>query len=456
MKLSRKVTIFFISAILLSIFIVSLISNSIINRRFDTFLLNEKTEKLDQVSNEINDLYEENEYSLYEGQLSSYASLEDLTIKIKTLDDTTIYSSENMHGMGHMHKRMMRGRGMDEGEYVEKEFPLSRNEEVVGTIVLGYIDNSYLTESALIFKNTLTRILFVSAIVALIIGVLTSIFLSNNLTKPLLEIRDTAVEMQKGNLKNRSQVNTSTIEIRELSTSINYLGETLSLQDDIRKKYASNISHELRTPISTLKSHIEAIMDGVWEASPEHLSILMNEINRLANLVDDLKNSFNLDEDSISLNKTTFNLSDDINNIITSFTPRLSKNKISIEKNIEEDINAHLDRDKVKQVVYNVLENSIKYLDENGKISITLKSSSKDKVTIRVIDNGIGISEDDLPFIFDRFYRVDESRSKSTGGSGLGLSIAKSIVKAHGGEIGVNSVYGEGTEFIIDLPLMIY
>lgn len=454
MKLSRKVTLFFVSAILVSIFIVSLISNSIINNRFDKFLVSEKSEKLEQISSEINELYTANGYKLYEGQIASYASLENLTIKIKNLDRDILYSSESMNRMRGMHRRMMKNQGIDEGEYVEREFPLYENEKTVGTIVLGYIDNSYLTESALIFKSTLTRILFISAIIALIIGIVTSIFLSNSLTKPLIEIRNKAVEMQKGNLKNKSQVNTDTIEIRELSSSIDYLGETLSMQEDIREKYASNISHELRTPISTLKSHIEAIMDGIWEASPDHLAILMTEINRLSALVDDLKNSFNLSEDSISLNKTKFNLSDEIKNIITLFSPRLTRDNISIDQSIEENLNVYMDKDKLKQIMYNLIENSIKYLDKDAQISISLTKINKDKVIIKVKDNGSGIKEDYLPFVFDRFYRTDESRSKDTGGTGLGLSIVKSIVRAHEGHIEVNSIYGQGSEFIIHLPLI--
>lgn len=452
MKLSKKITLFFVLAILFSIFIVSLISNSIINSRFDRYLVNEQEQKLEQICKEINELYEENNYELYEEQISSYASLENLTIKIKNLEDELLYSSDQMHGMWNMHRRMMRNQGMSEGEYLERSFPLYKNGEKVGSIVIGYIDNSYLTESALIFKSTLTRLLFISSVIAIIIGVITSIFLARGLTKPLVNIRNTALEIQKGNFNEKSILDTNTVEIRELSHSINYLGETLSKQENIRKKYASDISHELRTPISTLKSHVEAIMDGIWEASPEHLSILMSEINRLSSLVDDLKDSFNSNEHGIILNKTHFNLSEDINDIITTFTPIFNKHAISIEKNIEENIDIYMDRDKLKQIIYNIISNSIKYIDNIGKIDISVQKE-KNNALISLQDNGVGIKEDHIPFIFDRFYRVDASRNKDTGGTGLGLSIVKSIVDAHGGNIKVNSKYQEGTEFIITLPL---
>lgn len=453
MKLSKKITLFFVFAILFSIFIVSWISNSIINNRFDKYLVSEQEETLEQISREINQLYEENGYTLYERQISSYASLENLTIKIKNLDDELLYSSDMMSGMGNMHRRMMKSHGMPEGEYVEDTFPLLKDNKKVGTVIIGYIDNSYLTEGALIFKNTLTKLLFISAVVAIIIGIITSIFLSNSLTKPLLNIRNTALEIQKGNLEEKSKLNTNTIEIRELSNSINYLGETLSKQEDIRKKYASDISHELRTPLSTLKSHVEAIMDGIWEPSQEHLSILMDEINRLTSLVDDLRSSFNSNEHEILLSKTEFNLSDEIRNIITTFTPVFNKDNIYVEQNISNNITVYMDKDKLKQIMYNLISNAVNYIGENGEISISLAKTGKDKITISVKDNGLGIKDEHIPFIFDRFYRIDKSRNKNTGGTGLGLSIVKLLVEAHGGDIKVNSKYNKGSEFIILLPL---
>lgn len=453
MKLSKKITLAFSFAILLSIFIVGLISNSMINNRFDKYLVGEQIKRLEQISKEINELYEENGYKFYERQIASYASLENLSIKIKNLEDELLYSSDRRPKMGNMHRIMMNNYGISEGKYVEDTFSLFQGDVKVGTVIIGYIDNSYLTEGALIFKNTLTRLLFISAIVALSIGVIASIFLSNSFTKPLINIRNTALEMQRGNLNEKSILNTNTIEIKELSNSINYLGETLSKQEGIRKRYASDISHELRTPLSTLKSHVEAIIDGIWDPSEEHLTILMSEINRLSSLVDDLKDSFNSNEHGIILSKTNFNLSDDIKNIITTFKPIFNKDNISIEENIEENSHVHMDRDKMKQVMYNLLSNSVKYIDKEGSISISLKKNIGNKITIIVKDTGIGIKQSDIPYIFDRFYRADESRNKNTGGTGLGLAITKSIVEEHNGKISVKSKYGEGSEFTICLPL---
>ena len=137
-----------------------------------------------------------------------------------------------------MHGRMMRRRHMPEGNYVEKIFPLMEGNEQVGKLVIGYIDNSYLTEGALLFKETLTKSIIISAIFTLFIGLGISILLSKTITTPLLDIRNTAIEIRKGNLNRKSMVKTNTKEIKELSESINYLGESLARQEDIRRKYA--------------------------------------------------------------------------------------------------------------------------------------------------------------------------------------------------------------------------
>lgn len=455
MKLSKKLILSFILSILVSIIIISSISNFMINDKFDVYLVKEQENRLVQISEEINNLYSQNGYKLYQREIDSYASLENIYIEIKDLNDKSLYSSNNnshMNGMGGMHRKMMQMHDIPEGNYVDKAFPLFQDDKVVANLIIGYIDNSYLTESAIIFKDTLGKSFFISGIFTIILGILISILLSRSLTNPLIVIRNTAVEIRKGNLSAHSNVNTNTLEIVDLSESINYLGETLSKQEDIRKRYASDISHELRTPITTLKSHVEAIMDGVWESDEEHLNILMLEIDRLSGLVDDLKNSFTSQEYMLNLNKTRFNLSKEMNSIITTFLPIYTKENYKIDFSIEDNIEINMDKDKLKQIMYNLLSNSIKYLNNDGKISITLTKNNNSSI-IKISDNGIGIKETDLPYIFDRFYRSDSSRNRNTGGTGLGLSIVKTIVEAHNGNIHIDSTFGEGIEIMIILPL---
>lgn len=458
MRLAKKMTLSFIFAILISIFIISFISNYMINNRFEIYLFEEQENKLGQISGELNRLYSENNYKLYQNDIDSYASLEDVYIEIRDLDNNILYSSSTNSAMGGMHNRGRMGKGMmgmhqsKPGNYVEKSYPLLGKDKAVGILILGYIDNAYMTESALVFKDTLSKSFLLSGILTILFGIIISIFLSRSLTNPLILIRDSAVEIQKGNLNSRSKVDTNTREIVELSQSINHLAETLSDQEDIRRRYASDISHELRTPITTLKSHLEAILDGVWDNNEEHLKILLMEVHRLAGLVDDLKTSFSSEEYKLNLNKSKFNMSKEVHNIIDTFKPIYIKGGYSLSSSIEKAIIINMDLDKLKQIIYNLLSNSIKYLNENGRISINLRAENNNAILI-IEDNGIGIKKEDLPYIFDRFYRSDSSRNRSTGGTGLGLSIVKTFVEAHNGKITIDSIYGEGTNIRIVLPL---
>lgn len=456
MSLSKKLTLSFVLSILISILIISFVSNSMINDKFDIYLIEERNKKFEKIRNDINELFLEKKGNIISENIINYASMEGIYIEIKDSQNNIICHSSNnkfnknmMGNMMRRHQRMMNKNLQNSaGNYLEKSFPLIDNDKVIGTLIIGYIDNAYLTESALLFKNTLSKSFIISGIITIVLGFLISIFLSKGLTKPLINITNTANQIRKGNLKSRSNVSTKTKEILDLSHSINYLGETLENQENLRKRYASDIAHELRTPLTTLKSHLEAIIDGIWEPNDEHLNIILNEINRLAKLVEDLKNTFKIWEGQLNVNRTNFNLSNEMENILSSFKPLFEKENYILEYFIEEDIEICMDKNKLKQIMYNLLSNALKYLNKNGKVLVTL-AKEKNNIKITVEDNGTGIKEEDLPFIFERFYRSDTSRNRKTGGTGLGLPITKALVEAHGGFINVESKLGKGTRFTI-------
>lgn len=452
MKLSRKLNLSFIIAILISIATISIISTIMINNRFENYLVRERENKFDRISSEINELFTNIDSNLEEMDILHYALTEDINIKIVNTNNKLVYDTDRKMGMG-MHGGMMnRNRRIPAGSYIEQSYPLIENGKNIGSLIIGYIDNSYLTESALIFKGTLSKSILLSSLLTIILGVLISMYLSKNLTDPLVDIRNTAIEIRQGNLNSRSNIEINTLEIQDLSDSINYLGETLIKEENSRKAYASDISHELRTPLTTLKTHLEAMVDGVWEANEEHLNILLQEVDRLSNFSDDLRDSFKSKIYEVELNRTKFNVSKELKDIITVFTPLYNKDNYKLEYSIEEKIEIDFDKDKFNQIINNLLANSKKYLGTNGKVTVELKKDKKN-ILIKIADNGTGIKAEDLPHIFDRFYRVDSSRNKGTGGSGLGLSIVKSLVEAHGGTIKMSSVYGEGTEVDIILPM---
>ncbi|MBZ2175549.1 HAMP domain-containing histidine kinase [Schnuerera sp. xch1] len=458
MSISKKLTISFIFAIIVSILIIGFISNTMINNRFDNYLIEEQNEKFERVKENINNLYIEMGNNITDRDISSYASIERIYIEIRDLNDNIVASSNNQNYLHRgMHQNMMKpGRMMHQGsnyigEYVETSFPIVDDDKEIGTLVIGYIDNSFMTEGALIFKSTLTKSIFISSIITIIIGLIISIFISKGLTNPIIEITNTANQMRDGNLEYGSDVKTNTKEISQLSYSINYLAETLKKQEDLRNRYATDIAHELRTPLTTLKSHVEAMIDGIWKASNENLLILDEEIDRLTKLIEDLKNTFKSLEVQLNINKTNFNISDELKNIISTFNPLFEKEGYILKSEIEENIHISMDKNRLKQIMYNLLSNALKFLKDEGKVTVSL-SKDKDYVKIIVEDNGIGIKEKDLPHIFERFYKSDMSRNRNIAGTGLGLSITKALIDAHGGEISVESQIAKGTKFIILLP----
>ena len=458
-SLTKKLSLGFLLTAIVSIIIAVLVSNYMIGKRFNNYLIDEHKTKIEKISTIIAGLYDEQTgFSASDKEeILRYSNAEELYIEIKDKNGVIIFTSGNLNS----HKKMMMGSMMNSmmnnfsainpGEYTEDKYPLTKNNKEIGIIVFGYYGTSFLNAAALTFKMTLNQSFFLSTFIALVFGFIVSILLSKQISAPLTKITDTANRMRYGDLETRSQVVSKTIEIDDLTTSINYLAETLQTQELLRKRLTSDMAHELRTPLTNLKSHIEALIDKVWEPTEEMLTSFYEEIERLIKLVEALNDIAKLEQTNLNLNKSKFNLSLELEKIETSFQPLYNNSNSKISSNLAPDVEVLMDKDKLKQVMYNLLSNSLKYSKINGEVLLTLKSE-KHSIIIEVTDNGIGISEKDLPFIFERFYRSDESRDKNTGGTGIGLTIVKAIVEAHKGTIGVKSTLGEGSTFVLTFP----
>ncbi|HYE09946.1 MAG TPA: HAMP domain-containing sensor histidine kinase [Patescibacteria group bacterium] len=456
MSLMNKLSLGILLAVLVSIILVSLISNAIIDKEFSKYLVGEHKTKIENAINIIEDLYKQQDSfsNLNHDELRRYSEMQGLYIEIKDLNNETVYTSGNAYLQ---HNNMMRGMmgsmmpnftGMDSRQYTENTYPLVVDDNRVGTVIIGYINTSFLSRDSIAFIRALNYSFVISAFIALAFGLLISIIISRQLSDPLIKITQTSNQMRTGNLEVRSLVKTSTKEIAELSNSINYLAETLSSQEMLRKRLTADIAHELRTPLTTLKTHLEAFIDGVWEPTAERFEIFYEEINRLTKLVDNLRDLAKLEQRNNKMNNSEVNISNEMGKLIESFKPLFIKENYQLDSDIEPEINALIDIDKFKQIMNNLLSNAYKYLKPNGRVEVTLAKQNKN-IIIKVKDNGIGIPEKDLPFVFERFYRSDISRSKNTGGSGIGLTITKSFVEAIGGRISVQSSSDIGTTFTI-------
>jgi signal transduction histidine kinase len=229
------------------------------------------------------------------------------------------------------------------------------------------------------------------------------------------------------------------------------LSKKIQDQEELRKRLTSDVAHELRTPLATLQSHLEAMIDGIWEPTPQRLSFCYDELIRLTRLISDLNELSIIESDKIQLKIKELELSQLLNDTLENFRPLFLEKSIILHRQIEKEVRFKGDNDRLKQIFVNILSNAYKYTPENGEVTVRL-TVTPGKLMIEVKDTGIGISKEDLPYIFERFYRGDKSRNRESGGAGIGLTITKALVEAHGGVLQVDSVYGSGTTVSVILP----
>jgi two-component system phosphate regulon sensor histidine kinase PhoR len=223
----------------------------------------------------------------------------------------------------------------------------------------------------------------------------------------------------------------------------------------IRQDFVANVSHELRTPLTTIKGYAETLLEGALkeEVAFQFVQVIKRHTDRLTKIVEDLLKLSRIESREFQLKMDVFSLRDLIDDVIHFVKEPAEKKKISLfQKDIPSALTLQADRNHLEQVLINLLDNAIKYTPEGGKVTILAIQNNSNEIQFSVRDNGIGIPREDLPRIFERFYRVDKGRSQELGGTGLGLSIVKHIVQAHGGKVWVESQMGEGSTFYFTLP----
>ena len=270
---------------------------------------------------------------------------------------------------------------------------------------------------------------------------------------PLRKITEAAKQYASGNLDYEIPVN-SQDEIGYLSASLNYMSTHLKDMEDYQKKFVANVSHDFRSPLTSIKGYIEAIADGTIpvELQGKYLNIILFETERLTDLTRDLLTLNEFDTKDLLLNKESFDLHEMMKQVAASFEGTFTSRKISIELLFASRVlYVHADRSKIQQVLYNLLDNAIKF--SNPQSTVTIETTERgEKIFTSVRDYGIGIPKEDLSKIWERFYKSDLSRGKDKKGTGLGLAIVREIIQAHNENINVISTEGVGTEFIFSLP----
>lgn len=335
-----------------------------------------------------------------------------------------------------------------------KEFKVDINNdddgELVGYAYIGHYEFTYYMENDIQFFNAANKIIDIIGIISIGSIIIISIIISKSIANPISKVSKMAKLIGEGNYKKEVSYKSNIREIDDLISSINKLSNELKEQENLRKQLTEDIAHELRTPLTSIRGHLDTIIAGIWQPTNERLISINEEVIRITNLVDKLRKLAKFDKEKNNLNKEIVDLKKYIKSIAYNYEGKALEKNIIIKYKLE-DIKALIDKEKFAQVIINILANAIKY--NNGNNEIYISSFKKDdNIVISIKDYGVGIAKSEQKNIFERFYRVDKSRGANEKGMGVGLTIAKSIVNAHGGEIKVYSEINKGSEFIITLP----
>ncbi len=458
LNLRIKLSASYIFVALLLVVLISVAANLLLEKQFKNYIIKQLDERSNQYISLISQQYfPGNGWNNSTVENVGLTALEQgMIIKVKDVNGNTIWDA-TMHNSGfctqmlkHMSKNMQSHYPDFNGGYQENSFPLNRNNVRIGTVNIGYYGPFYFTDNDLAFINTLNGLLITIGIISLVIAIILGSYMSKRLSKPISRVINSAQQISKGYFSGRINEDSSTEEIIQLTTAVNDMAESLESQETLRKRMSADVAHELRTPIATLQSHMEAMIDGIWTADTERLKSCHEEIVRIGKLVGNLETLARFESENLVLHKTAFNISELIQCIITNFEPEFLKKGIELEFSGDE-VQINADRDKISQVIINLVSNSLKYTNPGGKVSVEVQEYENECV-IEVRDSGVGIPPEDIKYIFERFYRADKSRNRLTGGSGIGLAIVKSIVEAHKGHVKVRSELNKGSEFTVILP----
>ena len=445
-KISEQLRKYFIIISIISIAFITITLNLSINIFFSGYIRDSRSRDDLKIVDYVESVYRD--YRVLNPNssmnLMHYAFSEDVVIQIKDMNKRIMFNSSTFStdlGITDEYSG-------NEHKFSFRSYPFVIDGEQIGTIDIGRPKSIIANLEDEKFVITINGIFGAAALLTLMIALRSSDHLSNKFLNPIYKIQENAKLIEEGKYKNIDDVETNTSELHELSVSIKELAQRLDHQETLKRRMTTDIAHELRTPLAAVQSHIEAFMDGVWEPDYERLSVIHGEVIRLTKLINELANLSIIESDEINLKLKLLDLSGILNDVAESFEPMFTDKNITLDKKIQNDVAMMGDEDYLRRIFINILSNALKYTNERGRVSLSLEQVN-DKIKIIVKDTGIGIPQEDLKHIFERFYRSDLSRNRQTGGTGIGLTIAKALAEAHGGTIKIDSEVGKGTDVII-------
>ena len=305
-----------------------------------------------------------------------------------------------------------------------------------------------LDDSVSILSNQLIIVTFIVVVLAFIIGY----FISKRISRPIEKMNENALKLANGNYDFKFDNNSKISEIDELANTLNYAKNELEHTDELRRDLLANVSHDLKTPLTMIKGYAEMIRDLNYNNEKKrnaNLNVIIEETERLNILVEDILTLSKIQANKDTINKEEFDLVALINNIIKRYSIYKETEGYNFELNMPDEVIIKADKKKIEQVIYNLINNAINYTGDDNKVIINVIAGKKIRVEIK--DTGKGIKEEDLPHIWEKYYHSKKKHKRNVIGTGIGLSIVKTILESHKFKYGVISKIGEGTTFYFEI-----
>jgi len=455
-SLRTRLTLSYVLVALLCVLLVSALANGVLETEFRRYVREGQEKAARRVAELVGSQLRE-DGSWDAGGLESLgmnALEQGMIVKVSGRDGRVVWdATEHNDGLceqmiTHMAKNMASRYPNWQGGYTENLYPVRGAGRDAGIVSIGYYGPFFLNDADLSFITALNRLLLWVTLAVLAVAVGVGLLMARGISVPLARVVAATQRIAAGSLDVRITERTRVREIDGITSAVNELSRSLKEQQALRRRLTTDVAHELRTPLAALQSHLEALIDGVWQPDTKRLAGLHEETLRLNRLVRDLENLAREEGDALTLERRATDLAAFVRGIVSNAEPQFRAKGVGITfRGGEGKIAASIDPDKMSQAVINLLSNALEFTPSGSSVEVSV-----DAQEIRVSDTGIGIGPEHLPRIFERLYRVDPSRSRSTGGAGIGLAIAKAIVEAHGGTVRAESRLGAGSTFTIRLP----
>lgn len=330
--------------------------------------------------------------------------------------------------------------------------PILVGNEQVGTL-LPLISGTNVPNAAGDFVSSVNHSTWLAGGIAAVVALLLGSFLFFQIVAPVQKLTLAAQKIAAGDLQQRIPTQ-SQDEIGTLATTFNQMADSLARHEELRRNLIADVAHELRTPLTVIQGNLEAMLDGILPANPQEIATLRDETALLTRLVADLRLLSLAEAGQLKLERVETDLAELTARAMEPFHLLAQSNQIELAIDVASNLPfVNVDADRIAQVIRNLLSNALRHTPEGGKVSVICKPDTRQGILITISDTGEGIPPDDLPYVFDRFYRADKSRSRTSGGSGIGLAIVKQLVEAHGGRVRAESQPGQGTSIAFTLPI---